>query len=54
MQDLSRADIHRIGIPHEEKYGGILWAHLLHYHVSKGTAICTLLYKSHAPSSGNY
>jgi len=49
MQDLSRSDIHRIGIPHEEKYGGILWAHLLHYHVSKDTAICTLLCKLRCP-----
>ena len=33
LQDLSRADIHRIGPPHEKEFGGMFWAHLLHHHV---------------------
>ena len=33
LQDLSRADIHRIGPPHEKEFGGLFWAHLLHHHV---------------------
>ena len=49
MQDLGRTDIHRLGIPHEEKLGGIVWVHVLHYHVRPPSAlinaVSTNLYK---------
>ena len=38
-QDLGRTDIHRLGIPHEEKLGGIVWVHVLHYHVRPPSAL---------------
>ena len=39
IQDLGRTDTHRLGIPHEEKLGGIVWVHVLHYHVWTPSAL---------------
>ena len=39
IQDLGRTDIHRLGIPHEEKLGGIVWVHVVHYHVWPPSAV---------------
>ena len=39
IQDLGRTDIHKLGIPHEEKLGGLVWVHVLHYHVRPPSAL---------------
>jgi hypothetical protein len=33
MQDLTRKDVHRLGIEHAKKYGGIFWTQIAHMHV---------------------